>query len=158
MSFDSREFRDALGRFATGVCVITAYAQNGSPFGMTVNSFASLSLDPPLVLWSIQNNSECLAEFESAESFAVNVLDASQESLSNRYAEKGDHVLDVADYRKGEAGLPLIDGSVTAFECQKEQILDGGDHKIIIGRVVAMCDASSGNPLLFYCGKYRSLK
>jgi flavin reductase (DIM6/NTAB) family NADH-FMN oxidoreductase RutF len=88
MSFDSREFRDALGSFATGVCVITANPEGHAPFGMTVNSFSSVSLDPALLLWNLQNNSECLPAFEKTDRFAVNILTTEQQDLSNYYAKK----------------------------------------------------------------------
>ena len=93
MSFDSREFRDAMGSFATGVCVITANPEGYEPFGMTVNSLASLSLEPALLLWSLQNNSECLPAFEKADKFAVNILTTDQQDLSNYYAKKANHDL-----------------------------------------------------------------
>lgn len=159
MSFESREFRDALGKFATGVCIITAEPKGGKPMGMTVNSFASLSLDPPLILWSIQNDSECLPAFENnIEYFAVNILEAEHEAESNRYAKRGDHDLAEDIYFMGETGVPVLKGPITYFECRIDTIHDGGDHKIIVGRVEAMQDNSAGDPLLFYSGKYRGLK
>ena len=92
MSLDAREFRNALGCFATGVCVITADPDGWQPFGVTVNSFASVSLDPPLVLWSLQNDSEMYEAWEKTGRFAVNILRSDQQELSNQYAKKGDHV------------------------------------------------------------------
>ena len=104
MSFTSRELRDALGQFATGVCVITANPPGEAPFGMTVNSFASVSLDPPLVLWSLQKDSECLESFNKTKQFSVNVLRQEQQAVSNRYAKKGEHALEPGTFRQGSSG------------------------------------------------------
>lgn len=158
MSLDSREFRNALGRFATGVCVITANPEGHAPFGMTINSFASVSLEPPLVLWSLQNNSECFAAFEAAKNFTVNILADDQEALSNQYAKKGAHELDTDHYRIGRNGAPVLRGALTSFECDVWNRYDGGDHIIIVGKVVEMEDRPNGNPLLFFSGKYRELR
>ncbi|MGK0500679.1 MAG: flavin reductase (DIM6/NTAB) family NADH-FMN oxidoreductase RutF, partial [Oceanicoccus sp.] len=135
MSLDSREFRNALGSFATGVCVITANPEGYQPFGMTVNSFASVSLDPALVLWSLQNNSECLSAFEKADKFAINILAADQQDLSNLYAKKSDHVLSPEHYRIGKSGSPILRGVVTSFECDIWARYPGGDHIILVGEV-----------------------
>lgn len=158
MSLDSREFRNALGTFTTGVCVITANPEGMNPFGMTVNSFASVSLDPALVLWSIQNDSECLAGFDQANHFAVNVLAQDQMELSNLYAKKGDHELDKAHYRLGRTGLPVLRGAVTSFECSLWERYPGGDHTILVGKVVAMESNPNKLPLLFSAGKYCQLR
>jgi flavin reductase (DIM6/NTAB) family NADH-FMN oxidoreductase RutF len=158
MSLDSREFRNALGCFATGVCVITANREGSEPFGMTVNSFASVSLDPPLILWSLQNNSEMYAAFEKASHFAVNVLTSGQQELSNQYAKKGDHALDPAHYEIGATGVPIMPATSVSFECELETTYPGGDHLILIGRVVEMADRDHGDPLLFCSGSYRELK
>ena len=157
MSFDGRAFRDALGSFATGVCVITVNPDNEPAFGMTVNSFASVSLDPPLVLWSLQNDSECFPAFESNENFAVNILAANQQDLSNLYAKKGDHVLAQEHFELSEAGNPVINGAVTTFECKVWARYPGGDHVILVGEVIAMNTNAEKQPLLFNCGKYREL-
>ena len=134
MSIDSREFRNALGRFATGVCVITANPDGHAPFGMTVNSFASVSLDPPLVLWSLQNNSECYPAFELASGFTVNILAHDQQALSNLYAKKGDHALRDDHYRLGR------------------------NHKILVGKVEDVIDRPTGKPLVFYSGSYGEIR
>ncbi len=158
MSLDSREFRNALGRFPTGVCVITANPAGYEPFGMTVNSFASVSLDPALVLWSLQNDSECFAAFEKADKYAVNILAADQMALSNLYAKKGDHALDKAHYTMGRHGTPLIRGALTSFECDIWARYEGGDHTILVGKVEHMQNNAADNPLLFFSGKYRELR
>ena len=158
MSLDSREFRNALGRFPTGICVITANPQGFAPFGMTVNSFASVSLSPPLVLWSLQNDSECFAAFEKADKYGVNILAADQTELSTKYAKKGDHALDSAHYTLGRHGTPLLRGAVTSFECDIWQRYDGGDHVILVGKVETMQNSTADSPLVFFSGKYRELR
>ena len=158
MSLDSREFRNALGTFATGVCVITANPEGYDPFGMTVNSFASVSLDPALVLWSLQNNSECLPAFEKADKFAINILSADQQDLSNLYAKKGDHVLAPEHFRIGKSGSPVLRGVVTTFECNVWARYPGGDHVILVGEVTDMETNGNKQPLLFNAGQYRELR
>jgi len=102
MSFDGRELRNALGRFATGVCLITTTLEKQQALAMTANSFSSVSLDPPLVLWSLQNNSDVFGAFAGAKHFAINILSQEQEDLSNRYAKKGEHEIDPDHYRSGK--------------------------------------------------------
>lgn len=156
MSLDPREFRNALGSFTTGVCVITATPEGGEPMGMTVNSFASVSLDPALVLWSIQNDSECFPVFENIEKYGINILSAEQMDTSNQYAKKGQHDLLADDVVIGDTGVPLIKGAITSFECESWARYDGGDHQILVAEVKAM-RAADGEPLLFFAGGYREL-
>ncbi len=157
MSFDGRELRNALGRFATGVCIITAVTRDQRAVGMTANSFSSVSLDPPLVLWNLQSGSEVYEAFATPETFAVNVLTREQEALSSQYARKGDHLLDPAHFRLGSNGAPLIRDALVSFECALEATHEGGDHLIIVGRVLDMLARPDGEPLLFYAGAYREL-
>ena len=156
MSIDGRHLRDALGRFATGVCVITT-GDEGAPVAMTVNSFASVSLDPPLILWSLQNNSDLYQRFSTPRHFAVNVLAKEQQDLANRYAKKGDHGLQQEHYRVGKYGSPIIRNALTTLECELEATYAGGDHQIIMGRVRDMHTRPTGTPLLFFSGAYREL-
>jgi len=159
MSVDSRAFRNALGRFATGVCVIAVNPQGQKPFGMTVNSFASVSLDPPLILWSLQKNSDCFSVFEKADRFSVNILTAGQQDISNQYAKKNEHDLVDGSYRLGRSGCVVLKDVMTSFECTLEAVHEGGDHVIIVGRVQEVNNhPASREPLVFYSGKYRSLK
>src|SRR5262245_19912035 len=104
MVFDRSQLRNAFGRFATGVCLITAHPEGLEPLGMTVNSFASVSLEPPLLLWSIQNDSDCVPAFDAVNRFAVNVLSCEQREFSKQYARKGNHTLHVEHYRTGATG------------------------------------------------------
>ena len=158
MSIDGRELRNALGRFATGVCVITAADAQGNAVGMTANSFSSVSLDPPLILWCLQNNSEVYDTFARPKYYAVNILASDQLDLSNQYAKKGDHVLSSKHYRLGRYGAPLIRDALVNFECEMHAGHDGGDHLIIVGRVRDMCNRPTGSPLLFCSGSYGELR
>ena len=158
MSLDSREFRNALGSFPTGVCVITALSEEGKPFGVTVNSFASVSLDPALVLWSLQNNSECFGSFEKADKFAVNILASEQQALSGYYAVKGDHLLLPEEFRIGKSGTPILKNALTTFECNSWASYPGGDHVILVGQVTEMEHNPNKAPLLFSAGQYRELR
>lgn len=162
MSFDQRAFRDALGLFPTGVTIITANPEGHSPFGVTANSFASVSLDPPLVLWSLQKDSDTFAAFEAATHFAVNILSSGQEDMSNQYARKLQHDLQEDHYIIGESGTPVINNAIVTFECAMDAWHDGGDHIIMVGKVLSMTDNHvNGNdsaPLVFHSGKYRLLE
>ena len=157
MTIDGRELRNALGRFTTGVCVITTVTENGEALGLTANSFASVSLDPPLVLWSLQNNSDVYAAFSSPRYYAINVLADQQLAHSNQYATKCCHVLSKEHYSAGECGAPIIKDCLVSFECELHAVHEGGDHLIIVGRVKAMQSREDGDPLLFYSGAYRQL-
>ena len=157
MSFSSREFRDALGRFATGICVITIASKDGKPFGITVNSFASVSLDPALVLWSLQKNSDVYDDIVNAERYTINILSTEQQALSDQYAKKSDHDLSPEHFRIGKTGSPVLKNSLVSFESESEAEYDGGDHVILVGRVQDMSNSPAGDPLLFVSGKYRQL-
>jgi len=157
MSFDLREFRDALGQFATGVCVITANPEGWEPFGLTVNSFASVSLEPPLILWSLQSDSEMIEAFNKAERFTVNILRAEQEQLSTQYAIKGDHILAAEHFEWGANGTPIMPATLVSLECEMEARHPGGDHIILMGRVTELSQHAAGAPLLFCAGGYRQL-
>ncbi len=150
--FDTRDFRRALGQFATGVCIVTARDPAGEPTGLTVNSFASVSLEPPLVLWSLARTSSVFAAFDAAPHFAVNVLAADQLDLSNRFASPGDRFTGL-EWEDGHHGLPLLRGCLANFECTVAARHEGGDHIIFIGEV-ARYDARPGEPLLYSGGRY----
>lgn len=158
MSFDSLQFRNALGRFATGICVITANPEGHKPFGLTVNSFASLSLAPPLVLWSLQKSSDTMEAFRVATQYCVNVLTSEQQSLSAKFAKKGEHTLESSHYTTGKTGLPVLRNCLANFECDITARHDGGDHVILVGQVRELEVQSGGRPLLYYEGGYREIK
>ena len=157
MSIDGRELRNALGRFATGVCLITLETSDGDALALTANSFSSVSLDPPLVLWNLQNNSDVFEHYAQGQYFAINILADNQQSLSDSYARKGEHSLDPDHFRRGVKGSPVINGALVSFECELEATHEGGDHLIIVGRVLEMTAADGGDPLLFFGGAYRAL-
>lgn len=158
MSLDGRELRNALGRFATGVTVITTHNAQGEAVGMTANSFSSVSLDPALVLWCLQNNSDMYETFAAPASFAINVLALEQEDMSNFYAKKGDHLMDPAHYSLGRNGAPLLRNALVSFECSLDAAHESGDHLIIVGRVGDMVSRPTGQPLLFHGGRYAEIR
>ncbi|MFT4919860.1 MAG: flavin reductase (DIM6/NTAB) family NADH-FMN oxidoreductase RutF [Zhongshania aliphaticivorans] len=158
MSLDPREFRNALGQYPTGVCVITANPEGYKPFGMTVNSFASVSLDPALVLWSLRNDSECLDAFNKSKMFTVNFLASDQVALSNAYSKKNDHDLVPEQFRIGKSGAPVLRNCLTSFECETWARYDGGDHIIVVGKVIEMETKPGAKPLVFHAGKYSELR
>ena len=157
MTTDGRELRNALGCFATGVCLITTTTEDGQALALTANSFSSVSLDPPLVLWSLQNNSDVYDIFAHPRYFAINVLAREQEPLSNAYARKGEHLIEPDHFSAGEYGAPIIRDALVSFECELEASHAGGDHMIIVGRVLDLRARGEGEPLLFYAGGYREL-
>ncbi len=150
---DPRALRNALGHFATGVTVITTRSPEGEPVGVTVNSFASLSLEPPLVLWSLAKKSWSLPAFEAAGHFAVHVLAADQQAVSDRFAKAGMDKFAGIDIAEGVGNTPLLSGCAAVFECSVEHRYDGGDHVIMVGRVQRFA-AGDAAPLLFYRGRY----
>ena len=152
-TFDSREFRNALGRFATGVTVVTTATADGTPLGLTVSSFNSVSLDPPLVLWSLDRSSSTLEAFETASHFAVNVLGADQVALSNRFASRDEDKFADLECPAGAGGSPLIPGCVATFQCRTVHRYDGGDHVIFVGEVEAF-ERREGDVLIFHDGNY----
>ncbi|KAF7599328.1 MAG: nitrilotriacetate monooxygenase [Candidatus Dactylopiibacterium carminicum] len=156
LAFDSTTFRRTLGMFATGITVITARASDGSLIGLTVNSFNSVSLDPPLIVWSLGNSSGARAALEQCEYYAVNVLAVDQQALSNLFASKvADRFADVL-WEPGLGGAPLLAGCCAVFEVRNRQRIAGGDHQIFIGEV-ERCERSEREPLLYFNGAYRTL-
>ena len=153
---EPRLLRTALGQFATGVTLITAReADSRAPVGITVNSFASVSLDPALVLWSAARASMRHVHFSNADAFAIHVLKADQLDVAERFARNGNG-FEGLDYCLNAAGIPLLDGALARFECVTEATHEGGDHTIIIGRVTRFEVAQSGHPLVFAQGRYGS--
>ena len=153
---DSRLFRNALGRFTTGVTIVTCLDATGEPVGLTANSFNALSLDPPLVLWSLRVASPSMAAFEAAPRFAINVLAESQVELSRRFATRSENRFADLPWAAGEQGSPVLAGCAAVFECETLSHQIAGDHRLFIGRVLA-CSESPLPPLLFQAGHYRLL-
>jgi flavin reductase (DIM6/NTAB) family NADH-FMN oxidoreductase RutF len=159
VAFEKQRFRDALGQFPTGVAIVTALVDS-EKLGMTVSSFNSLSLDPPLVLFSIYRKALSFSAWQQAKHFAVNVLNVEQEELSNRFARaKGDKWSGV-ETTPGKSGTPILPDAVVTFECEAFDRHDGGDHEIFVGRVIALHEAPArrGQSLVFFGGQYRSLR
>jgi 3-hydroxy-9,10-secoandrosta-1,3,5(10)-triene-9,17-dione monooxygenase reductase component len=152
---DARDFRSALGCFPTGVCLITTLAPDGRRVGLTANSFSSVSLDPPMVLWSLSRNASSAPVFRDAEYFAINVLAAGDEEISGHFAKSGEDKFGLFPERFGEgiAGVPMLNGAVATFECHSRHRYYGGDHIIVIG-VVERYSHTDRPPLLFHRGKY----
>lgn len=154
---DARTLRDALGCFATGITVVTAMAPDGAPIGLTANSFTSVSLDPPLLLVCIANTAGSAPTLREAEHFAVNVLQIGQQAVSGRFAGKDEDRFAASDWSLGENGAPVLSGSLSAFECRRHAVHDGGDHFILVGEVKRAQFDARRDPLLYFRGKYRRL-
>lgn len=154
---DSRALRNALGRFATGVCVVTAIDPDGHPIGLTVNSFSAVSLDPALVLWCLDNSSHNLAAFSKASHHAINILADSQHDISNRFATwPADRFVGLA-WHAGLGGAPVLPGCCATFEVVNETAQVAGDHTIYIGRIERFGERVDLAPLLFHAGAYAAL-
>jgi flavin reductase (DIM6/NTAB) family NADH-FMN oxidoreductase RutF len=154
-AFDLRDFRAALGQFPTGVTVITTRAPDGRKVGMTANSFTSVSMEPPLVLWCPSKRAPSLADFEEATHFAINILASDQHVLSRQFATPSDDKFVGADVVEGVAGVPVLKGAVATFQCRTVARHDAGDHVIYIGEVEKY-ESQGGAPLVFHSGKYHA--
>jgi flavin reductase (DIM6/NTAB) family NADH-FMN oxidoreductase RutF len=154
--FDSRTFRAACGSFATGVAVITAKGAEGELVGFTANSFTSVSLDPALVLFSLGREANCLPTFEKAGHFAINILAEDQRALSQRFADPDSDKWEGIAFDLWTTGAPIIEGTLANLECRTETVLDGGDHRLFLGRVLRL-GCREGRPLLFFRGAYHAL-
>jgi flavin reductase (DIM6/NTAB) family NADH-FMN oxidoreductase RutF len=150
---DPRDFRNALGTYATGVTIITAAGTDGKPYGLTCNSFASVSLNPPLVLWSLVLYSSSLSIFQNAGHFAVNVLGASQQALANKFAKSSEDKFVGVEWAPGAGNAPVLKDSVANFQCRAVNRYYGGDHVIFLGAVEAYA-YTRNEPLLFARGGY----
>lgn len=150
---DPRQFRAALGAFPTGVTIVTTRAAQGRDVGLTVNSFNSVSLDPPLVLWSLSRHAASMPVFEAAEHFAVHILSAQQEALAGRFAQRGADKFVGLPLRRGLGDAPLLDGCAARFECKRAHLYHGGDHVIVVGEVLKF-ELFDRPALAFHGGKY----
>jgi flavin reductase (DIM6/NTAB) family NADH-FMN oxidoreductase RutF len=152
-AIDPRDFRNALGTFGTGVTIVTAMAADGKPYGVTCNSFASVSLNPPLVLWSLGMFSQGLTTFQNASHFTVNVLSTLQQELAMRFAKSSDDKFNGVEWKPGLGNAPILAGSVASFQCRAASRYYGGDHVIILGAVEAYT-YNKQEPLLFTHGGF----
>lgn len=149
-------FRRACGRFATGVAIATTLDPAGTPCGLTINSFSSVSLDPPLILFCLDRTSQAVDAFSASSSFVINILDRSQRDLSQRFARRQEDRFDGLEWRRGLSGAPVLPHCLAVLECRRHAVLEGGDHLIFVGEVVSV-DARDGDPLLYFAGRYRQL-
>lgn len=154
-SIDPRELRNALGRFATGVCVVTTRTAAGQAAGLTVNSFSSVSLDPPLVAWCLGRHAPSLKAFSMAEHFAIHVMAADQQALSMHFARPAEDKFAAvqAEFEAGIGAVPVLKNALARFECRKASVVEGGDHLIFIGHVERFAYADRP-PLLFHAGRF----
>lgn len=152
--FSPDEFRAALGQFTTGVTIVTARTPDGRLVGLTANSFNSVSLSPPLVLWSLARQSTSMPGFLAATHYAINVLAADQRLLAERFARKGIDRFEGTPWRTGLTGAPVIEGAVAVFECSHRSQHDEGDHVIFVGEVGHCRRRVGATPLVFHGGRF----
>ncbi|ADE38676.1 flavin reductase family protein [Candidatus Puniceispirillum marinum] len=146
------EMRNAMGKFLTGVTIVTIIQTDGTPYGLTVNSFNSVSLDPPLVLWSLDNRNGNLQAFRDADGFVVNVMASAQADLCGRFASQTPNRFDGVDWERGVSGHPVLNGCLASFDCRHWTEYEGGDHTIFIGEVVSI-KQQEGTPAAYFSGK-----
>lgn len=154
---DSREFRNALGQFPTGVTVVTTIDADGNKIGMTANSFSSVSLDPMLVLWSVAKTCKAFKAFTEAKHFAIHVLHANQKQISSQFASNCEDRFENIAHAEGHGGVPVLADYSAVFQCDTECIYEGGDHVILLGRVVTF-DNRKLPPLVFHAGRYADIE
>jgi flavin reductase (DIM6/NTAB) family NADH-FMN oxidoreductase RutF len=158
-TFDERELRRSLGSFPTGVCIVTTMGPNGKREGMTINSFSSLSLTPPLILWSVRNSARSAATFLSAPHFIINVLSKDQKDIAQHFAHPAADKFDAYEsmFDEGLGGCPRLTASVSIFECDLHSIIEQGDHCVLIGRIQHLT-SNDVSPLIFHAGRMGSLQ
>jgi len=153
-NFSAPDFRSALGMFATGVTIVTARDTAGMPIGLTANSFNSVSIEPPLVLWSLARTASSMPAFEAGSHYAINILAAEQHALAKRFASRSADRFEGVAFRDGNQGAPIFDASVAVFECFNRSRYDEGDHVIFVGEVEHCSTRSGAQPLIFHGGRY----
>jgi flavin reductase (DIM6/NTAB) family NADH-FMN oxidoreductase RutF len=154
---DPRTLRDALGCFATGVTVVTCLDEGEQPAGLTVNSFTSVSLDPPLLLVCLHKQAASTAALVAAPNFAINVLQTGQQPASITFSTRVEDRFGTMAWSCGEAGAPILKDSLGVFECERFAVYDGGDHHILVGQVIKASFDAGLDPLLYFRGSYRRL-
>ena len=153
-TFTAPEFRSALGRFATGVTIVTARSAKGELIGLTANSFNSVSMSPPLVLWSLARAAGSMPTFRAGSHYAINILAADQKALAERFAAKGEERWSGVAFDEGACGAPLLRGAAATFECFNRSRYEEGDHVIFVGEVEACTHRADASPLLFHGGRF----
>lgn len=154
---DQAAFRQTMGLFATGVCVVSRMNDDGTPSGMTANSLVSVSLDPMLISWSIQNTSSQFAAYSEAQEFAISILSEGQHELALRYASRGDSQTLPSDFEWTSRGLPVVAGAVAHLECRHWSAYPAGDHTMIFGEVLSLMPRADVAPLAFFGGQFRGI-
>lgn len=158
MSIEPRDFRDTVGCFATGITIITTVDEAGGPIGLTANSFTSLSLDPPMVLFCLDNKVASFSAFRIDGHFAVNILSTEQQDLSNRFAKSGGDKWEGVAFDTWNSGSPILPDCLANMECEVTSISEGGDHVIVVGEVTRLKRAGTDvQPLLYFRGGYANL-
>jgi len=158
MSFSHTEFRTALGTFATGVSIVTTCSRDGGPVGVTINSFTSVSLDPPLVLFCLGRAAQTFDAFSDCTGFAVNILNEQQEDLSSRFAAADAETRwNGVSFSRSPLGFPLLPDCLATLDCTRQSLQVGGDHIILLGRVTSLAVGTATRPLLFFRGQYATL-
>jgi flavin reductase (DIM6/NTAB) family NADH-FMN oxidoreductase RutF len=156
MAIERNELRRVMGHFATGVTIITTVSADGVPFGLTANAFTSVSLDPPLLLISVDKKAESYPHFEASKVFTVNILGDDQETLSRKFAVSGGDKFQGVAYRTGANGVPILENTLAYLECKLYATYEGGDHTLYLGEIEE-AQTREVPPLIFYRGGYRSL-
>lgn len=158
-SLTSEQFRRACGQWATGVSIVTTVDKAGKPYGLTMNAVTSLSLNPPMFIACVDNNSDTLGPMRESQVYCINVLTSAQQDLSNRFAKKGDEKFAGVDFAPGETGAPVLAGALLAIECVVTAVLPGGDHQIMCGEVrrIVSNDTPDAAPLLYFGGRYAAV-
>ncbi len=156
MPIDRNELRRVMGHFATGVTIITTVSKDGVPTGLTANAFTSVSLDPPLLLISVDKKAESYPNFEASKVFTVNFLNEEQEALSRKFAVSGGDKFQGVAYHTGANGVPILDGVLAYLECKLWATYEGGDHTLFLG-LIEQAETREAKPLVFYRGGYRTI-
>jgi flavin reductase (DIM6/NTAB) family NADH-FMN oxidoreductase RutF len=157
VTIENKVFRNVLGRFATGITVVTGLAEDNTPVGLTVNAFTSLSLDPPLVLFCLDKGTASINAFSKGKAFALNVLGEDQQNLSVNFSTKKEDRFEGMDYVFWGTGVPILNNCLANLECAIDDVHEGGDHLIVVGRVNRLQQSESGKPLLYFNGKYAQI-
>lgn len=156
MAIEKNQLRQVMGHFATGVTIITTLSKSGQLHGLTANAFTSVSLEPPLLLISVDKKAESYPAFEESKVFTVNILADDQEALSRKFAVSGGNKFEGVAYRIGANGAPILEGALTYIECTLYAAYEGGDHSLYLGEI-QQAETREGKPLLFFRGGYRAL-
>ena len=156
MPIDKNQLRQVMGHFATGVTIITTFNKDGQMHGLTANAFTSVSLEPPLLLISVDKKAESYPAFEESKVFTVNILADEQEALSRKFAVSGGNKFEGVAYRRGANGAAILDGTLAHIECTLYAAYEGGDHSLYLGEILE-AEVREGKPLVFYRGGYRAI-